>query len=182
MRCLIPLMGIDSNPGRDHEITRLWIASQIRASHAAECDAAWRVVQRRFRCRHDFKGNIQVVRQCVGCSKRQHCQRRGRVGHDLGDVMDRPIAAAGKNRVAARLQRKPCLVPGVIFGLRGYEFRFNAAVSEHRQRRFQFPLAPLAAAGIRVVEQGRLAHSVVEAGLSNLECRSWIVPEQDDAA
>ena len=80
--------------------------------------------------------------------------------------MDGSVAAAGEDRVAtggdrlARLLRRRA--PGI--GSRS-SVGLNPSVPQNIERGLQFALALLAAAGVRVVEQCRLAHSVVEAGL-----------------
>jgi hypothetical protein len=79
--------------------------------------------------------------------------------------MDGTVAAAGEDGVATGVDSHAGFIPSVIARLRGNQVGFHASGSEYRESGFQFPLALLAAAGIRVVEQRSLAHSVVEAGL-----------------
>ena len=105
------------------------------------------------------------MRQSVGGSHGQNGQRDGRIRQHLRDVVDGAVAAAGEDRVATGVDGPPSFVAGVIGRLRGNQIRFHASGSEDRECGFQFPLALLAAAGIRVVEQRGLAHSGVEAGL-----------------
>src|SRR5580700_7845541 len=112
-----------------------------------------------------MKWKLEVVRQRVGRSHGQNRQGDSRIYQDLGDVVDGAIAPADENRVATGVDGPASFIRPVTLRLRGHQVGLHAAAPERCQRGFQFPLASLAAAGIRVVKQRGLAHGVVEAGL-----------------
>ena len=114
-----------------------------------------------------FERKIEIVREGVGRAHGQNGQRGGRVGEDLSDVVDGAVAAAGEDGVATGVDRAAGFFDGVMGRFSGNQIGFHGSVSKHGERGFQFPLALLAAAGFRVVEQRGLAHSG----------RTWIVPE-----
>ena len=72
--------------------------------------------------------------------------------------MDGAVAATGEDGVAAGGNRLASFLDGVMGRFRGNKIRFDAPMPEHGECGFQFLLALLAAAGVRVVKQRGLAH------------------------
>ena len=106
------------------------------------------------------------MRQGVGCSHGQ--DRQGDVGvrEHLHDTVGGSVSTAREYRVAAGGDGMPCVFLGVGTGVGENETGVDTCGSQHCHHGLQFRLPPLSsAAGIWVVQQSRLTHGLVEAGL-----------------
>src|SRR5579872_5719612 len=101
------------------------------------------------------------MRQGVCRPHRQDTERDLCSCQHLNNVMNCPVAAAGKDCVCAERDRSARLVVRMLRGIGGQEFCFDAAGAQNLYGGLQMTLPPPASARLRVIEQGRLAHTGV---------------------
>jgi hypothetical protein len=158
-------MGVNADAGGDDEVASLRFALHIQVLDAAECYAARCGVKGGRGRGDDIHGQSQVVGERVGRTHGQDRERDLSVHQHLDNVVNGAVTTAGKDGVAAREDGLPRLFLGMSAGMSKDEIGFDACIAQQSEHGFQFRLAPLASAGIRVVEQSCLAHSLAEGGL-----------------
>ena len=86
------------------------------------------------------------MREGISSPNGKNTERDGSIRQHLHEIVNRAIAAAGKNGVATGVHRAACFLGCVFFRIRGKKVGLDAARSQDFHGRLQFPLPPLAAA------------------------------------
>jgi hypothetical protein len=139
-------MGVHPDAGGDHEVARDRRPLNALAAHAAERNATRLGLERSFGGSRDAKRPSQIMGQCVRGADRKNAERDRGVRQHLHEIVNRAIAAAGKNGVATSLHHAPCFFSSMFFRIRRKQVGLDAARSQDFHGRLQFPLPPLAAA------------------------------------
>jgi len=163
---LVEKVSVHSDSGRNDEKTNAGVALEIAVLNPTERDTARIGVESGLGGSGDVRRQSEVVGQRVCRAHRQNREGDRAIRQDLNDVVDGAVAAAGENGIASGEYGLASHFFGMRAGMSQDQAGFHPGMAQQGKDGLQFRLAPVAAsAGIRVVEQGCLAH-----GGSKMDC------------